>query len=175
MKKSNRVRKANGSKTDACIKTAMKQLLPASINKLFDKMQVAEEVIARKKCSCPKDKDKIHGAFKYLQPSQILNTVVDNKLYEKHCEEIIERVMAGADVNLGTYAEMAAALMHASLAAPLDGDHGFVYATIFKRLFGEQDFLKDDNYTFHESYAGRADEIISKLQKKLTTKRDCTT
>lgn len=148
----------------------IQEILGRDIAGVFEHMEIAERVIARKKSEYPSKVAVIQDTFKYLAGNEHFMGKA-SRLYEAHCEEIIERVINGLGLSPGTDAEIASVLCDVSQEAPLDSDHAYVYQTMFKKIFGE--VFTEDVPLINESYAGRSKEIISRLRKKLSRERDC--
>lgn len=148
----------------------IQEILGRDIAGIFEHMKIAERVIARKQKEHPSKVAIISDAFKYLAGNEHF-TGKASRLYEAHCEEIIERVITGLNLSPGTDAEIASVLSELSLQAPLNSDHAYVYQTMFKKVFGE--VFTEDVPLISESYSGRSKEIVSRLRKKLSRERDC--
>lgn len=133
------------------------------VQRTFARMGVAEEEIEAAKKRWPRAAKRLHGSFGALCPSAyVLGT---EEMYRKHCRELLARVKRGEDVGPGTDVEVACVLMQASFAAPPDSDHAFAYGVVFARLFPERADITSD--LGRESYAGRSEEILSSLRKKI--------
>ncbi|HQA79230.1 MAG TPA: hypothetical protein PLV96_00360 [Methanoregulaceae archaeon] len=134
-------------------------------------MGLAEDVISSMKRKRPEHAQEIHGSFKYLCPSDILTMNGSDLLYEKHCEEIIERVIEGRDVDEATKAEVLGTLVQSSLKGMLNGGCCFLYATIFEELFPGKSPEGCESY--REDYPGQAGEILYTFKRRLRTQRLC--
>lgn len=145
---------------------------------VFNMMEIAEEAIEEKKKEYPDYTNKVDNAFKHLCPSDVFHRFTSNeRLYKKHCEEIIDRIIFSPKLlKYGTDAECLAALSIASLATPPSADYSHVYFLLFKKLFPDiygrmLETTQMSQIIGMESYPGRADEILTWLKKKLITKR----
>lgn len=107
--------------------------LPNPIASVFARMGIAEDEIAAAKKRWPKNAKRIHTAFKWCCPSELLRDKTD-ELYKVHVQEIIERVASGKDPVPLTRAEVLAALSNASLAAPLGSRSEALMTELFNEL-----------------------------------------
>lgn len=147
--------------------------LATALLELFEFTDIAEEVIKEMQEKYPDKHKEIWNSFRHLLPSATLRGVPRPLLYRKHCEEIISRIVNGGNPNPGTRAEMLAALHQTSLQAPLNNDHAYVYQHLFKIVFPNKYVkLGLEVVDFYESYPGRANEIMSAMQRKLTIQRN---
>ena len=147
----------------------IKEILGNDIASIFDRMEMAEQVIKEMKREFPAKTKNIHDSFKYLAPTVYFHGK-SHKLYRSHCREIILRIINNSDISFGTNAEIAGLLCDLSQSAPLNHDYAYVYQIMFKKIFGN--VFTDDVPLINESYEGRSKEIISHLRKKLKTKRN---
>lgn len=114
--------------------------LGSTISGLFRRMELAEDEIEAAKRRDPENAERIHGAFKYLLPTESLQRKAD-PLYRAHCRELISRVAAGAgekEISLGTSAEVLATLADLSCAAPLERTAFLLYGKLFTQVFPEK-------------------------------------
>ncbi|WP_067903735.1 hypothetical protein [Nocardia vaccinii] len=87
-------------------------------------------------------------------------------VYRSHARELLERVAAGADTRPGTAAEVAAAMMATSLAAPLNSTGVGLYL----RMWRKAGFLAvgDSGRDYYEDVVGPLiDDAESTTRRKL--------
>lgn len=132
------------------------------VSALFDKMEIAENEIAKAKERYPEDAERLHDCFKLMCPSAPLSDRPD-KLYRAHCRELLERVHNNIDARPGTAAEVLAIMSTWSLEHMPDHNAVALMGRLFAQVFPEQDAYNDAPL---EMWKGAADELYSKLQKK---------
>lgn len=143
------------------------------IRSTFRRMEIAEDEIARAKEAFPLKAEAIHNAFRYLCPTKPLECLSDD-VYRQHCRELLKRIVDGADLRLGTAAEVLALLSAASLEAPPTRTAAVLYWQLFKRVLPEQSSTIADDIgplledSYHEQ---QACELEAKLRRKLTCDR----
>lgn len=118
--------------------------------------------------------------FMTMQPSAILSEVRSLELYLAHCRELHRRWKRGEDLRPGTWAEIAALSMQASLRAPLNTLGSAVYAQAFLYVMRHRiDVSRPDMVTLmkeaeemaaKEPYVGAIDEEVRELRKRLAVK-----
>jgi hypothetical protein len=141
------------------------------IQNVFGHMEIAEEIIKRRKTENPEKADLIHDTFRYLGKFHPALYGKSDRLYEIHCEEIIDRIVEGAskpDLKKATRAEMAAILCEMSLSAPLNSSYTLFYETLME----EMGFGPIGGPQMYESYRGELDEIRSRMMVKFSMERD---
>ena len=134
------------------------------IRSAFEKMEIAERLIAAAKKKHPGRAEALHEAFGILCPPEILRDKAD-KLYEHYCNELLERIAQGGDTTKGTKAEALCVLLEASLKSPLQRDHTALIDSLFREIIGK---LPDNTEAERESYPGARQEILDGLTKKMT-------
>ena len=134
---------------------------------IFSLAEHAEEVIQEMQQTHPEHKDLIYGSFRYLVPTEPLKNKAP-RLYKKHCQEMITRLIKGENLSPASDAEMVGFLSDLSLKAPLNTDPRYVFQLLFTRLFPGSDIEMIGCY---ETYKGAGDEIVYKLRKKLSDNR----
>lgn len=103
------------------------------IGSTFDKIEIAESVIAQARRDHPEHEAAIWNSFSLLLPSKLLHEAPE-PLYRAHCAELLERVCEGLDTTLGTKAEITMALAETSLRSPLTHTAAVLYAQLFREL-----------------------------------------
>ncbi len=133
---------------------------------LFGLMEVCEDEIKQAQTRHPVHADRLwqHG-FSLCRPTGNMNHLSD-KIYRRHCQELLDRLALGQDTRPGTRAEMLVAFEWCSHAAPLPDDWAFAYSTLFREVFPEQ--LERVGIAGHESYAGQVNEVLAEYRRKLT-------
>lgn len=148
--------------------------LGSSITGLFARMELAEEEIDEAKRRDPANAERIHGAFRYLRPTDPLERAGDD-LYRDHCREIIGRVAASAgerELAPGTRAEVLVTLSDLSLAAPLERTAFLLYGRLFTEAFPERARdIEPLRGPVDRWEAEQADELEGRLRRKLATNR----
>jgi hypothetical protein len=129
------------------------------ISDVFEKVEVVEELLAAKKRRHPDKAKELDRAFMALQPSVFLQGKPD-RIYKKHVEELLARVVVGADLRLGTKAEVLALLLDTSLRTPLKQDYNALIDELFLDLFG---MIPGGYEPSSESYKGAKQEIFDQL------------
>lgn len=135
-----------------------------TIKSAFEKMEVAEKLIASAKKKHPGRAEALHKAFAILCPPEILRDKHE-KLYKHYCNELLQRIAVDGDTTLGTKAEALCALLEASLKSPLQRDHTALIDTLYEEIFGR---LPTDVRPERESYPGAMNEILSRLMSKMS-------
>jgi hypothetical protein len=154
------------------LKTAIKSLdLGIDINALdtvFNAMEIAEDEIDRAMRLYPESKNAIWNAFKMLQMPAIFRGKSD-KLYRAYCRELLARVAKGEDVRPATDAELIVNIAEASLAAPPTRTAGYLYMTLFHKIFGSEaydDLGLDDGAKYMIVPQSAVDELHGTLRNK---------
>ncbi len=127
-------------KTFKVAATKMDELLGGNafgnILRIFDLMEIAEEVIKEEKRKHPRDAANIDRAFLAACPSDGLRACGEN-LYRAHVREMCDRLRASInpDPRMPTKAEMLAAISAVSTKAPPRRDVTALYERLFADLF----------------------------------------
>jgi hypothetical protein len=108
-----------------------------AMDRLFRCVEIAEEEIAAAKLGQPHKQSVIHDAFRHLQPSEVLLEHGSERLYRKHCQEIIRRVTCGEKLRPATTAEFVGALSTMSLMQSLNRSAELAYWNGLSKLFPE--------------------------------------
>ena len=103
------------------------------IGPTFDKIEIAESVIAKTRARHPAHEKAIWNSFSLLMPGKLLYEAPE-PLYRAHCAELLERVCKGLDTTLGTKAEITMTLAKTSLRSPLTHTAAVLYAQLFREL-----------------------------------------
>lgn len=145
-----------------------------SVTSVFAELVAAEEVIVTAQKKYPDKADELAELFLVLMPPKIF-AGKHPRLYDAHCEELVERVVNGngdsKSLAAATKAEVAALLSQLSLASPLKTDYVVLYETLFTEIFG--DVIADKIFDYgpmRESYKGACDEILNKIRSKYERK-----
>lgn len=142
-----------------------------SLNHLFDRMAIAEEVIKEMIERYPLDEPLINDSFKYLCLQE--DWYVPDIMYRDHARELILRQVNHQDLRPGTRTECLIAMSKQSQKAPFNNLGNFVYVELFKEIFKDSDYPFD--YPFiSEPYDGAGNELLAQLQQKLAHDRDVT-
>jgi hypothetical protein len=127
---------------------------------LFDRMHIAEDIIAEGKRQHPDKADEIHDAFQYMVPTPLLIQNDNDELYRAHCRQLIEWVADDQDVNRATDAELLLLMMETSLRVPLTDEGHFLYWYLFRSVFGAEKMrelgIALDEFRYMEKHHGWA-------------------
>ena len=134
------------------------------IKSAFERMEVAERLIAAAKKKHPGRAGVLHQAFGILCPPEILQDKHE-KLYEHYCNELLERLANDKDTTIGTKAEALCVLLEASLRSPLQRDHTALIDMLYEEIFSE---MPKDTRAERESYPGAMEEILGQLVRKMS-------
>ncbi len=143
------------------------------IDWLFRCMRLAEEEIAAAKTNHPK---KLHvlidGAFKHAHPTDLIRVRQSDSLYQAHVRELIERMINGVDVRLGTKAEVLSMMIEGSMIAPLTCEFYALYVRCFSALYPQHlKAVGNPDWKKEEPWPGRTDELLAELQRKTANHR----
>lgn len=143
----------------------MEDFLPPHIIGTLKLMEIAEEEITQAMQQHPLKAALLFDSFLTVTPTLNMTTLTP-QVYRAHVRELLDRVIHKQDVRPGTLAEVMIALSEASLHAPLIENAGFLYARIFRSIFGED--AVPGLSAFRESHQGAANQIERDLRRKLT-------
>jgi hypothetical protein len=135
------------------------------LSQLLDFAEVAEQEIERAKQATPEHAHEIDRVFALLAPGALIDYGAE--LYRAHVRELIERVVDGLPLDLGTDAEICAALCFASLKAPLGVQPVALYERTFARCFPEQRGHVLGERLTAEPWRGASDELAAELRRRL--------
>jgi hypothetical protein len=157
-------RKTNEVQLDQIVKDT-----ESLLGNIFDRMELAEEEIAQAMREDPRNAELYNSSFKLLVPTE---TLISDLLYQRHCQEMLYRVVEELDTRPGTDAEVLGALSEASHHAPMNTSGLLAYARMFRNCFPDLTEEADalDKAAGHERYPGSVDELIETCRKKLTVK-----
>lgn len=94
------------------------------------------------------------------------------RLYAAHAAEIIARVGTGVLASEATDAELLAAMVQTSLAAPLNRDGELLYHALFRRVMGDEQADALGLQRPRERWAGQLDELLREARRKVRTGRE---
>lgn len=132
----------------------------SKISVAFERMAAAERLIIEYKRAHPDKSQELHGAFRWLCPSELLQGK-DGKVYEHHAREILQRVMQGGDVFEPTAAECLCMLLGAALKAPLNSTGSALADKLFAQVFGSAVQGKPAR----EPYPGACEELLIDVRR----------
>jgi hypothetical protein len=158
----------------ACVKMGLIEPPMANfLDFLFDSMRVAEEEIAAAINKHPKKhREAINETFKHACVTQPLRLKQSLTLYRSHVRELIERMIAGADVRPGTRAEVLATLSECSYAAPLPNQPYTLFIRLFSEIYPQHmKEIGNPEWKKLESWPGYSDELLHELSRKLRNER----
>ena len=140
-----------------------------ALKRQFRFIEIAEEEITFAIASNPEKEKELNAAFVILTPTPLFQVGLTDQLYRAHCTELLERVIAGQDLNPGTEAEAIIVLSECSTKSPLTHDAAYLYFNLFKKRIS--DALDDNQGFFRESYPGAADEILYTIQRRAANQK----
>ena len=132
--------------------------LGVDVRSLFVRLELAELAISR---TWPRPEEQPSGLLGLLCPTTPLLGKTD-ALYAHHVDELLKRVLAKQDTRLGTDAEVLAALLDASLKAPLNRDGSDLAHLLFARVFPSR-FKEADE----AQWPAHLDEPLHRAQRLL--------
>jgi len=107
--------------------------LKSDLMGVFERMEIAEDEIAKAQAEHPQAWDLLWHSFSLLQPTHDL--METRFVFEGHVRELLARVVAGQDTRPGTAAEVCIACCQASLVTPLNTPAAGLYARMWGRAF----------------------------------------
>ena len=136
---------------------------------------IAMNVIAAKKAQyAPMYQELIEKGMAFLIPSESVRVNLE-KLYEPHCEEIIDRLIAeGVDsLDYPTKAEMLGVCISTMRAGQLNRDGSVLAEELIEELFPEdaQALTEAGIPSAMETYIGAAKELRERLRQDMKAKR----
>jgi len=146
-----------------------------ALDRLCRCMEIAEEEMSAQKLAQPDRQDVVHDAFRHLQPSEVLLEHGSERLYRKHCQEIIRRLTCGEKLRPSTTAEVVGALSTMSLMQSLSRSAELAYWNGVSKLFPEDTaHLRSEvgPVIADDCDRARAREFEQELRRKLTSNRD---
>ena len=129
-----------------------------------------EEVIAERAEKEPLLAVVFDDSFRFLTPRFDVFDGFSVEVYRWHCNEILDRLVAGESVDNGTKAEVMCALSRVSQVAPPGNDISELYARLFAEWHPEDAATLPDSDGFYESWPGRAAELLAETRKKMAVK-----
>lgn len=130
-------------------------------NNLFALMDDVEVMIAEYQRKHPAKKAELWDAFKTVMPTHNM-TMYRKELFLAHCEELLDRIVAGEDLRPATNAEILAVFVRVSAAAPFHGNAAYAYYVTFAKVFGEPDW----GVELRENYDGASHHILHEVRLK---------
>jgi len=117
------------------MKKILDQLPSNNIVDAWRCIAIAEDKIKEFQQKYPKHKKELYNSFKSLCPNNILDGKLN--LYESHCDEILQRVIDGEDIDCATNAELCVIFSEMSLKSPINESYSRAYEYCFNKVFGE--------------------------------------
>jgi len=124
----------------------------------FARMEIAEKEIDKAKDRHPWKADLVDGAFRKLQPTNLLREASD-EVYGLHCAELLDRAAEGVSLVAPTRAEKMMMLRHLALKSPLTEATAALYWRIFREVFPAVTVRGLEGWEPRESYPGELDEL----------------
>lgn len=132
--------------------------LPRTVSNVFNRMEIAEEELARAGVDCFWELCSTDGF-----------DIAAVWLYRAHARELCERARDSLSLVPATYAEMCLALRDTSLKAPLNEQGRTAYQRAFSRalVLGDQEVpVWLQSAEGREPWPGAADEILDEVRRK---------
>jgi len=143
----------------------------SQINAVFRCIEIAEQESERLAQLHPAQREALRAAFPDLMPGGLAG--MHDALYRSHARELLQRVVNGEDVMLGTNAEALLALHKSSLRAPLTSAAAACFEGLFTQIFGEAARARTARgaVPMSEPWTGAAKEFLQELRRKLRRQR----
>lgn len=151
---------------------AMTQMLGSDhlmhqVDEQLDLIVIAEDVIANTQCT----REQNRAAFGLMCPPPILRGKCD-VVQKAHFQELMDRVVAGADTRPGTRAECLCAMMGSALLAPLNTAGMVLTDWLFSQVMPGKDLglshvreqwngQRDDDYAVVQHKCAMPDRVVS--------------
>ncbi|MFX0581000.1 hypothetical protein [Nocardia nepalensis] len=149
------------SPADIVFKQFTEDLMP-----LFTPIEWAEDEIARAQARHRRKRNALYHSFMLLTPTHA--RMRQEFVYRSHCRELLERVAQGRCTKQGTAAEVAVALLEASLTAPLNTSAFGLYARVWALAgFPHIDVLSDNAAHYEAIGSAQIDDLEVWARKKL--------
>ena len=139
------------------------EIVGSDVMSVFASMEVAEEEIAAAKKRHPLAVDLVDRVFKHACPNDLLRGKAQ-RVYRSHVQELCERAYGQHSLIPATRVEVLCALHRMTLSSRLVPDAEFLYATLFSEIMD-----CDIEWRGEESYPGSCGELISEMQRKLSS------
>lgn len=133
----------------------------------FAQMEIAERVIGKFCRSHPDRATDISSTF--VQLRWMAGGDVNDRVFEAHVEELLDRVIANEPLDTGTKAEAMMALSAGSLRAPFGPQAATLYGELFTEIMGQDEL--SEPYDFREPWPGASAELLEFLRRRLTQDR----
>jgi hypothetical protein len=141
----------------------------SKFHRVFALAGIAEEEIAAAVERRPDRAPALQAAFLLLSPGEFAS--YGERLYRSHARELLERVIEGKGVALGTDAECLIALSLGSLRAPLERGHLAAMESVFASVYPERVPEKGSSVFLQgEEWPGQKDEILAALRKRIASR-----
>lgn len=144
----------------------------SGILSILDDVELAEYEIDRALRQYPDNQKAVYNAFRMLQKPAIFRGRPE-QLYRSYCQELLGRVATGEDTRPATDAEIVVLLSEASLAASATRTAGYLYMTLFRRIFGEavyRDLGLEEGAQYMVVPERATEELHNELRKKGATR-----
>ena len=143
--------------------------LAGVIERAFDYIRLAESEIDDFKEKFPAQAEELHATFRYL--AWQLDVAAPELVYRHHARELLQRVVDGDSLCLGTQAEALMMLHATSLRSPLKTEAVTLQLRLFRAVYGDTARVVD--YDGTEPWPGACDELLGEIVRKLSRDRDC--
>lgn len=131
-------------------------------------MEWAEDEIRQAMERHPSERDVLYHSFPLLRATHKL--MATEFVYRSHCQEILERLVTGADTRPGTAAEVCCICCDVSFRAPLRSPAAGLYLRMWTAAFPDQPMFVEPSQ-HHEALEGSTiDDLETTVRRKLTAK-----
>ncbi|MFC4005542.1 hypothetical protein ACFS2C_23235 [Prauserella oleivorans] len=128
----------------------------------------AEDEIQQAMERHPSERDILYHSFPLLNPTHKL--MATEFVYRSHCQEILERLVTGADTRPGTAAEVCCLCCDMSLRAPLSSPAAGLYLRMWTAAFPDHPMFAEPSQ-HHEALEGSTiDDLERTVRRKLRVK-----
>jgi hypothetical protein len=132
---------------------------------IFERMEWAEDEIAKARKRHPGHAGRIWHSFKLMTPTHDL--MATEMVYRSHVRELLARVMAGEDTRPGTAAEVCCACSDTSQIAPFTDSAAGLYGRMWKAAGFPGDHWDDMQPHQEALHASGIDDLERDLRRKL--------
>ena len=145
----------------------LKQLIDDTVRQVtaeLGQISCAEEEIEKAQTRHPNAAERIWHGFMLLQPTHKLMST--DFVYRAHVRELLERVAAGEDTRLGTWAEIVCVCHDVSLRVPLHGAIFGLYCRAWNNAFPDMPMVDPAHY--EALHGSEIDDEEFQVRRKLS-------
>jgi len=147
--------------------------LGITMDRLFNKMEIAEKRISFYMNKHPEIADEIDNSFPYLCPTDPLQRKRE-EVYVSHINELLERIVGSgsledAPLQLATKAECLVTISEASMATPLPRDAYHAFVMLVGDVLPEESPINVDGQSARTEYEqDRAERVFHDVRRKVS-------